>query len=50
MEKIEAHKAAMKRFETMINTADSNIAKELVAIDAPFYTPASPTPLYGSEG
>ena len=50
MKKIEAHKAAMKRFETMINTADANIAKELVADDAPFYTPASPTPLYGAEG
>ena len=50
MDKIEVHKAAMKRFETMINTADSNIAKELVANDAPFYTPASPTPLYGGEG
>jgi steroid delta-isomerase-like uncharacterized protein len=46
----EAHKLAMKRFETMINTADSNIAKELVANNAPFYTPASPTPLYGGEG
>ena len=50
MEKLEAHKAAMKRFEKMINTADSNLAKELVADDAPFYTPASPTPLYGGEG
>jgi len=47
---IEAHKATMKRFETMINTADSSIAKELVADDAAFYTPASPTPLYGGEG
>lgn len=47
---IEDHKAAMKRFETMINTADSNIAKELIADDATFYTPASPTPLYGGEG
>ena len=50
MEKLEAHKAAMKRFEIMINTADSNIAKELVADNAAFYTPASPTPLYGGEG
>lgn len=50
MEKLEKHKAAMKRFETMINTADLSIAKELVANDAPFYTPASPTPLYGGEG
>ena len=50
MEKLEKHKAAMKRFETMINTADLSLAKELVADDAPFYTPASPTPLYGGEG
>ena len=50
MEKLEKHKAAMKRFETMINTADLSLAKELVADDAPFYTPASPTPLYGGKG
>lgn len=50
MKNIEAHKAAMKRFETMINTADLNLAKELVADDAAFYTPASPSPLYGAEG
>ena len=50
MEKLEDHKATMKRFETMINTADSSLAKELVADDAAFYTPASPTPLYGGEG
>ena len=46
---IEDHKAAMKRFETMINTADSNIAKELIADDATFYTPASPTPLTAAK-
>ncbi len=50
MEKLEAHKAAMKRFEMMINTADLTLAKELVADDAPFYTPASPNPLFGGEG
>ena len=50
MKSLEEHKAAMKRFETMINTADLQLAKELVADDAPFYTPASPTPLYGGEG
>lgn len=50
MKKIDAHKATMKRFETMINTADSKLAKELVADDAPFFTPASPMPLYGGEG
>lgn len=45
-----AHKATMKRFETMINTANHELAKELVADDAPFYTPASSEPLYGGEG
>ena len=46
MEKTEAHKKAMKRFETMINTADTAIAKELVADDAPFYNIIN----YGGEG
>ena len=40
----------MKRFETMINTADEKLANELVASDAPFFTPASPEPLYGGKG
>lgn len=40
----------MKKFETMINTADEKLAQELVANDAPFYTPASPEPLYGGKG
>ncbi len=48
--KEEQHKAAMRKFETMINTADYALADELVAVDAPFYTPASPTPLYGGKG
>jgi predicted ester cyclase len=46
----ERNKATMKRFETMINTNDKQLAKELVDGKAPFYTPASPTPLYGGEG
>lgn len=29
MNKIEMHKAVMKRFETMINTADANMPKSL---------------------
>lgn len=37
----------MKKFEKMINTADEQLAQELVASDAPFYTPASSEPLYG---
>ena len=40
----------MKKFETMINTADKKLANELVESDAPFYTPESPKPLYGGEG
>ena len=43
-------KELMKKFETMINTADESLAEELVAADAPFYTPASPEPLYGGKG
>ena len=50
MEIPERNKNIMKKFETMINTADKTLAKELVAEDAPFYTPASSEPLYGGEG
>lgn len=48
--KIKRNKELMKKFETMINTADENLAQELVDISAPFYTPASPQPLYGGKG
>ena len=50
MDLIARNKELMKKFETMINTADKKLAQELVASHAPFYTPASPTPLYGGEG
>ena len=40
----------MKKFETMINTADENLAQELIDNNASFYTPASPEPLYGGQG
>lgn len=50
MNLIERNKVLMKKFETMINTADESLAKELVAGDAPFFTPASPDPLYGGKG
>ncbi len=50
MQIIEHNKILMKNFETMINTADETLAEELVASDAPFYTPASPKPLYGGKG
>ena len=50
MELIGRNKELMKKFETMINTADEKLAEELVASDAEFYTPASPEVLYGGKG
>lgn len=50
MNLIERNKELMKRFETMINTADEYLAEELVDESASFYTPASPEPLYGGKG
>lgn len=50
MNLIERNKELMKKFETMINTADEKLAEELVYEKAPFYTPASPEPLYGGKG
>ena len=50
MDLIERNKELMKKFETMINTADEKLAEELVDSNAPFYTPASPEPLYGGKG
>ena len=50
MDIIERNKNLMIKFEKMINTADETLAEELVANDAPFYTPASPEPLYGGKG
>lgn len=50
MDLIERNKEIMKKFETMINTADEKIAEELIDNSAAFYTPASPNPLYGGKG
>ena len=50
MNLITRNKELIKKFETMINTADEQLAQELVASDAPFYTPANPKPLYGGKG
>ena len=50
MDLIERNQILMKKFKTMINTADDHLAEELVASDAPFYTPASPEPLHGGKG
>ena len=50
MDLAKRNKELMKKFEQMINTADDELAAELVADDAPFYTPASPEPLFGGQG
>ncbi len=50
MDLIERNKNLMKKFETMINTADDRLAEELVDSNAKFYTPASPKPLCGGKG
>ena len=50
MDIIKRNKELMKKFETMINSADKNLAEELVANNAQFFTPASPDPLYGGAG
>lgn len=50
MDLVKRNKELMKKFELMINTADEKLAAELVVDDAPFYTPASPEPLYGGRG
>lgn len=49
-DKIERNKAAMKRFETAINTADEALLNELVDPEAPFVTPVSKDSLYGGSG
>ncbi len=43
-------KDTMKKFETMINTADEKLAEELISDKASFYTPASIEPLFGGSG
>ena len=46
----ERNVLTMKRFETAINTCDDALANELIAPDAPFFTPVSPQPLHGGKG
>ena len=47
---IKRNTELMKKFETMINTADEGLAEELIAPDASFFTPASSEPLFGGKG
>ena len=47
---IERNRAAMRRFETCINTNDLDLARKLISEKAAFMTPVSPTSLMGAEG
>lgn len=49
MNNIEIRKK-ISQFETMINTADENLAVELVSENAIFYAPTNPDPLKGPKG
>jgi steroid delta-isomerase-like uncharacterized protein len=46
----ETNKLVMRRFTEFINTADEELAAELVAPDAMFYVPGRPEPLRGPAG
>lgn len=48
--RIERNRAAMRRFETCINTNSLALARELISEKAEFMTPVSRTPLMGAEG
>ena len=50
MDLAQSNKKSMRKFETMINTADEKLAQELIDNNASFYTPASSEPLYGGHG
>jgi steroid delta-isomerase-like uncharacterized protein len=46
----ESNKILMNRFRDFINTANPNIANELISADASFYVPGRPDPLKGPAG
>jgi len=47
---IERNKILMNRFVEFINTADGQLANELISRDAKFYVPGQPEPMRGPEG
>lgn len=47
---IEKNKSIMNRFVEFINSADENLAKELISPSAKFYVPGRPEPLEGPTG
>lgn len=50
MDILERNKETMRKFETVINTADEKMADELIDPKASFYTLVSPEVLYGGKG
>ena len=46
----ESNKILLNRFRDFINTANPNIANELISADASFYVPGRPDPLKGPAG
>ena len=44
------NRETMRLFEQCINANDLELGRRLIAADAAFATPVSPTPLYGAEG
>ena len=47
---IENNTQLMKRFVEFINTANVQLAQELISSDATFYVPGQPEPMQGPEG
>ena len=47
---IESNKLLMNRFVEFINTANGQLANELISLDAKFYVPGQPEPMRGPEG
>lgn len=50
MSKTERNRETMQKFETMINTANTEVANELIASDVKFCTPELPETLAGGAG
>jgi steroid delta-isomerase-like uncharacterized protein len=47
---IESNIQLMERFVEFINSANENLAQEIISTDARFYVPGQPEPMHGPEG
>jgi len=47
---IESNIKLMKRFVEFINSANENLAQEIISKDARFYVPGQPEPVQGPDG